>query len=222
MLADFLALLWNRFPAALLLARLLVVPLSLMLHELAHGLMAVLLGDPTPREQGRLTLNPLPHLEPIAAITGVLLGFGWSRPTPFRPHHMRLPGWIGGPLVVLAGPLASLGLLLGGQALLNLPGLAPEYLWSGLPTLPGLLTVWVRFNLGLVLINLLPLFPLDAYALIRSLLPLRPAHWWQRASGWTTALLGIGVAAVLLLPTPLVEALIGPPVRWALKALLRW
>ncbi len=221
MLEDVLLTFWMRFPFALLTVRFAVLLVSFTLHELAHGLTAALLGDPTPSESGRLTLNPFPHLESIGAITGLLLGFGWSRPMPIRPHRMRIPAWIGGPLAVLAGPLASMALALTGRGALQALGLAPRWPWGGWPTLADFLSVLMRFNLTLALLNTLPLFPLDAFTAIRFALPLRTAAWWERASGWTTALLGLGVALMFLLPASWLRALIGPLMAWGLKVLWR-
>jgi Zn-dependent protease len=221
MLQDILHIIWLRFPLALLLARLAVVPLSLWLHDQAHALVAALLGDPTPRESGRLTLNPLRHVPGLGIITGVLAGIAWSRPVPIRPHRMKAPGWLGGPLAVLAGPLATVGLALAGRALLGALGLRLAFPWAGWPSLADLLTVLARFNLGLALLNALPLYPLDAHQLIHFVLPLRAAAWWERASGWTTAALGVGLAALLMLPPWVIIPAAGPAMRWG-WSLLGW
>lgn len=222
MFKQLILTLWVRFPLALFVARALVITLSFTAHELAHGLVATLLGDPTPRERGRLTLNPFKHMESIGVITGMLIGIGWSRRMPLSPHRMRLPGWLGGPLAVLAGPLANVGLVIGGMALLDSLGLQPAAAWARLPSLAELLTVLVRFNLTASLLNALPLFPLDAYQFIHYLLPLRAASWWERASGWTTAVLGVGIAFLLIMPSPLVIRVAGPPATWIEQMLLGW
>jgi Zn-dependent protease len=222
MLTDTLRTLWTNFPVGLIAARLVVVSLSFTLHELAHGLAAAALGDPTGREARRLTLNPLPHQEPIGWLAGVLVGVGWSRPVPTRPHRMRVPSVLGGSLTVLAGPLASLGVVLGGQAIFRSTALAPTPIWHDLPSIAGWLTLAVRFNLMIVLINLLPLFPLDAWQLIRTLLPLRAASWWQRAAGITTTVLGVALGLLLMLPVPLAVRWLGPPVQWGLGTFLGW
>lgn len=222
MLADIFRTLWSNIPAGLWLARLAVALVSFSAHELAHTLAALALGDPTARENGRLTLNPFKHVEWIGLLTGVFIGLGWSRPSPIRPHRMRVADRLGGLLAVLAGPLANLGLLLVGLRLLDGLALEPAPVIGGLPSLGGLLTVLVRFNLGLVLLNLLPLFPLDAYAAVRFLLPLRASAWWERMSGWTTSLLGAGFALLVMLPAPLVSARLNPFIHRLLAVLLGW
>src|SRR5919109_1285693 len=95
------------FPWMLYLTRLILLVPIFTLHELAHALTATALGDPTPREAGRLTLDPRRHLEHIGMLVALGLGLGWSRPVPIHPHRMRVPSALGGALTVLAGPLMN-------------------------------------------------------------------------------------------------------------------
>jgi Zn-dependent protease len=222
MLTDILAYVWHNFPLALLITRCGVVIPSLALHELAHAAVATLLGDPTPREAGRLTANPFRHQEHIGAIAGVLVGVGWSRPVPIRPHRMRVPDWLGGLLTLVAGPLTSAGLAALGLAGLRALGTGPAFPWAGWPHIANVFTVMAGFNLTAALLNLLPLFPLDMWAAIRYALPLRAAGWWERRAGWTTAALGVAVALLMILPPRLVVRVLGPPMRWLAAALLGW
>ncbi len=222
MFADAITRIAHQYPTALLLSRLIVVPLSFTVHELAHALVATWLGDPAPREAGRLTLNPIRHLEWIGLVLGVMAGVGWSRPTPIRPHRMRAPERAGALLAVAAGPLATAGLVLIGLGALRWLDLQPAAPWNGWPTLANFLTVLVRFNLLLALLNLLPLFPLDGYAAIRFLLPLRSAARWERFSGWTTTVLGVAMAGLILLPGSMLRLALLPPIRWTLHRFLGW
>jgi len=214
--------LWLRFPLALLSMRLVVVAISFTIHELAHGLAAAALGDPTPREAGRLTLNPARHWEHIGLIGGVLIGVGWSRRTPISPHRMRVPDWIGGPLAVLAGPLATVGIVALCQWIFAATPLEPSIPWQGWPTLADFVTVMVRFNLFYALLNILPLFPLDMWQLIRFVLPLKTSAWWERRSGWTTTALGFAFFVLLMAPPVLFIRMTGQPARWALRVFLGW
>jgi len=204
---------WLRLPLMLWLARLVVALISFTVHELAHALAALALGDTTAREAGRLTLNPFRHTEWFGLLAGVFMGIGWSRPAPIRPHRMTVGERLGGLLAVLAGPLASLALMFGGLGLLNV--LAPA---SGSPV-GGLLRVLVRFNLMLALLNVLPLHPLDGYRAVRFLLPLRAAAGWERASGWTTAVLGASLALLVVLPDSVIAAHVVPLVNTVLRVL---
>lgn len=221
MIAEFVHDLWLAIPIGLLLARAAVMLPAFTAHELAHGLLAAAFGDPSPRLRGRLTLNPLPHLESIGAILGVLVGVGWSRPMPLRPYHMRRPQWLGGLLAALAGPAASLLLAESGAALLRAVRLSPTIPWHDLPTLAGWITVWTNFNLMLALLNVLPLFPLDGFQAIHNVLPLRASAWWEHIAGWTTLIFGAGLVLFLWLPVPLLSALAGP-LQWLARALFGW
>jgi len=222
MFADILKSLWLQFPAALLGVRLLVLLVAFTTHELAHALVATALGDRGPRRQGRLTLNPLAHLESIGAILAMLLGVGWSKRTVIYPYRMHVPAWLGGIVAVIAGPLANLGWVLLGLLLMRVLGLSPEAPWHEWPGLGGWLSVLIRFNLMMVLLNVLPLFPLDGFQLIHFLLPARLMVRWQRASSWSTALFGIGLFVFMMLPTRLMITLSGPPMRWIDAVLWGW
>ena len=124
----------------LYLAPLLLV--SLVLHELAHALVATRLGDPTPREQGRLTLNPLPHLDPLGTTMFVLTAFvssfifGWARPVIVQPRYFRRPQ-LDMALVALAGPATNFLLALACAALPRARGPDRPYVRSGRPRLRG-------------------------------------------------------------------------------------
>ena len=74
---------------ALLLIYLICILLALICHEVAHGLVASWLGDPTAKQEGRLTLNPLAHLEPVGLLMMLVVGFGWARPVPVNPRRLR-------------------------------------------------------------------------------------------------------------------------------------
>src|SRR5262245_30434421 len=95
-------------PVAFLQRLILQLPALLVavtVHELAHGLIADRLGDPTARLQGRLTLNPLPHIDPLGALAFVLAGFGWAKPVPVNAHNLKRP-MQDMALVAGAGPLS--------------------------------------------------------------------------------------------------------------------
>lgn len=212
--ANPLRTLWLEFPIALMGVRFAVMLIAFTTHELAHALTAIVLGDQTPRERGRLTLNPFVHVESIGAMLGLLAGVGWSKRTVFHPYRMRIPARPGGLMASAAGPLANLGWVLLGVALMRGLNLSPQVPWHDWPGPAGWLTVLVRFNLMMLLLNLLPLFPLDGFQAVHFLLPARSMIWWHRASAWTTAVLGIGLFIFMMLPTSLLDALFRTPMRW--------
>jgi Zn-dependent protease len=149
-------------PAAfLVLASALVI--SITIHEFAHAWFADRLGDPTPRSQGRVTLNPLAHLDPIGTIMILLVGFGWGKPVMFDPYNLKnvrqdvL-------LIALAGPVSNIILAFLFTLLLPI-----------LPFSPLVWQVVITINLALAAFNLLPIHPLDGGKIMSGLLPPRTA-----------------------------------------------
>ena len=153
----------------LFFAFVIAVIVGITFHEFSHAAVATLQGDQTARSQGRLTLNPVSHLDPLGTIALVLAGFGWGRPVPFSPMHLRSRRW-GAALVSLAGPAANFVLALVSVIALRL-------LYSN--TLEGfqldfrvrLLEMLVLLNVVLGVFNLLPIPPLDGSRLLSIFLP---------------------------------------------------
>jgi Zn-dependent protease len=157
-----------------------VVP-SIMLHEISHGVVALGFGDDTAKRAGRLTLNPLAHVDPVGtiivpafmAISGVGV-FGWAKPVPVTLSRLRSPR-NQGVLVSLAGPATNV-LLAGLGALVFVvvcePRLQPG---EGLSTFDQVVFLFGLANVGLAVFNLIPLPPLDGSVLLERLLP---ASWW--------------------------------------------
>jgi len=150
-----------------LLARAITLVVALTVHEFAHAWSAVQLGDDTPRLQGRLTLNPLAHLDPLGSIMLLVAGFGWARPVPVNPYALSRRTPAGMMLVAAAGPLANL-LLAIVAAIPYRAGL----LAGGLPAWFGnFLLEFMFLNLVLLFLNLIPVFPLDGEKVAAYLLP---------------------------------------------------
>ncbi|MEO0070679.1 MAG: site-2 protease family protein [candidate division WOR-3 bacterium] len=140
---------------------------GLTIHEFSHGYVAYLLGDPTARYEGRLTLNPLKHLDPIGTILLILpwTRFGWARPVPINPNNFRRP-LRDMAITAVAGPLANflLAIIAGLTARLLLLFGITGFPWH-------LASSFVIFNLILGFFNLLPIPPLDGSRLVYYLLP---------------------------------------------------
>ena len=165
---------------------LIAIFMAIVLHEVAHGYMALRLGDPTARHLGRLTLNPLAHIDPIGtilvpiilAIMGAPL-FGWAKPVPVNPRNFRNP-FRGMLFVALAGPGTNIALALataivGRLLLLMVPQslylASPSFGMNLLASLFTLLGYFVIFNLFLAGLNLIPIPPLDGSRVLTYFLP---------------------------------------------------
>jgi len=157
---------------ASLIVRGLTLLIAFPVHELAHAWTADRLGDTTPRWNGRLTLNPLAHLDPWGAFVFLFFGFGWAKPVPVNPYALQRRTPAGMMLVAAAGPLSNLLLAI----LVAIPFRAglltgPFSVSGTFPTLSGLLAQFVFFNLILLLFNLLPISPLDGEKVLEYFLP---------------------------------------------------
>lgn len=204
------------------------VVLAVTLHEVAHGWMARAFGDPTAAEAGRLSLNPLAHVDPVGTLmvpgllllaSGVLnyvsgvsappVLFGWAKPVPVDWRRLR-PFRLGLASVALAGPGANLLMMLGWALVGQLALLAPQS--SG-----GLLIYMAQAgiigNAVLMLLNLLPIPPLDGSRVVTVLLPRSLARPYARMERF-------GLFIVLaLLATGLLGAVLGPPLNWLTRSL---
>ena len=152
---------------------------SVVIHEVAHGQVAYFLGDPTAKYAGRLTLNPIKHLDPIGSIivpgflilasmaTGVGLIFGWAKPVPINPRNFRDQKY-GAAKVGLAGPLANISLAIVFGMLLRFLPFGADYFSQSLILVFGYV-VWI--NLLLAVFNLLPIPPLDGSHILFAFLP---------------------------------------------------
>lgn len=157
------------------LIRIPIILFSLTVHEIAHGYTAYKLGDPTAKSLGRLSLNPLKHLDPIGALCMLLFGFGWAKPVPINTRYFKKPRG-GMALTALAGPLSnllmSLVAFIGLSYVLVLGGtqaFSPEI--NGVRFLYIFFQVFCTLNLGLAIFNLVPVPPLDGSRILLVFLP---------------------------------------------------
>ncbi len=149
-----------------LIARIIVLVVAFTIHEFSHAATADYFGDDTPRANGRLTLNPLAHLDPIGSLLLLVAGFGWAKPVPINPYALNRRSSAAVAWVSFAGPLSNLLMAvfaaipfrLGLVSLNDIGGGSASHL---LPTIPELLYSFIAINLILMLFNLIPLAPLD-------------------------------------------------------------
>ncbi len=149
------------------IVRLPVILFAITIHEYAHGRVAYHFGDPTAHMVGRLSFNPLSHLDPMGAICFLLLGFGWAKPVPINPRYFRNPRR-DEVLVSLAGPASNIVVaLISGMLLKMLPLDGQQFLM--------VFSQMVVLNVAFAVFNLLPIPPLDGSHVLEGLLPYRQA-----------------------------------------------
>ncbi|MDP7326835.1 MAG: site-2 protease family protein [Qipengyuania citrea] len=195
---------------------------AIVFHEVAHGWVALALGDPTAKEQRRLSLNPIRHVDPIGTLLVpgalALFGgpiFGWAKPVPVRGERLRDPRF-GMVAVAAAGPGTNLVLALVGALLLgavsgaiNSAGaMPPEWLVTAGGT-------FILINVFLALFNLLPIPPFDGSHIVGGLLPRKWAGNWQKLQSLGMLFFVVLIAATWAFPdSGLVENTVLPPVLW--------
>jgi Zn-dependent protease len=172
------------FDLAVFIAFIVVAFFAFAYHEFGHAIVADRLGDMTPRLNGRITLNPLPHLSLVGMIMLIIIGFGWAV-TPINPNALRGNPRTSHALVALAGPALNLIMAIIFAIPLRLLGMGvitmSALLEMGLPEawanwITTLLVIGVRLNLFLIAFNLLPIPPLDGFWVLRGVVPLDMAY----------------------------------------------
>lgn len=171
-------------------------------HETCHGLAALALGDPTAKRMGRLSLNPLRHIDPIGLLMMVTVRFGWAKPVPVNPRYFKNPK-LGMAVTALAGPLSNLVLSI--VTLLCYAVCEFYYRYTGMELLYWLSTFFVytaTLSIGLGVFNLLPVPPLDGSKILFSVLPDRVWLMLMRYERYGSFLL-MGLLVLGLLDGPL-------------------
>ncbi len=154
----------------LLIAWLVGIVYAITIHEFSHAYAAYKEGDHTAADQGRLTLNPLKHLDPIGFIVLLLAGFGWGRPVPFNPYNLKHQKW-GPVLISIAGPASNLISFIVFGFLLKF--LVSSNLIGSDNLLTTFLLMMIEINFVLAIFNLLPFPPLDGSKLLYAVVPYR-------------------------------------------------
>jgi Zn-dependent protease len=208
-----------------------LIPLviAIVLHEISHGWVANAFGDPTARERGRLSLNPIRHVDPfgtvllplVLAVSGAPV-FGWAKPVPVVAARMRNPR-LHMMIVALAGPGMNLLLaMIGGIVLALLMPAVPAGGGAGWLFLLLNLVNFIAINIFLAIFNLLPLPPFDGGHVVEGLLPRRAARHYAKLARFGFPLL---IFLLLVLPwlvpgADIVERVVGPPVDALLRLFL--
>ena len=221
--------LFDRDPvlAVVVLASLCVsLAVCISVHEFSHAFVASELGDNTARALGRVTLNPVKHLDPIGSVLIFLAGFGWGKPVPVDVRFLRGDPRLGMALVSAAGPASNVVaavlfamLVRLGLADALIPGVA--IFGRDLASVVDFtLQMLVRFNLILAIFNLLPIAPLDGFKVALGLLPRDLAIPFSRTEPYGIGvLLAVVALGFFMNPSPL-QLIIGRPVEFAMRILL--
>lgn len=192
-----------------LISRIVVLIIAFAVHEFAHAWTADYFGDDTPRANGRLTLNPMAHLDPLGSLLLLLFGFGWARPVPVNPYKLGQRNFM---LTSLAGPMSNLLMAI----------FASTFVWAGLipvvgtadgailPSVFDLAAEFVFINLLLMLFNLIPLAPLDGEKIITYFLPPNGQDFMARVQPYGMFLL---MMVIFIFPV-VFSVIIGTPLNF--------
>lgn len=207
----------------ILISRIITLLIAFTFHEFAHAATADALGDVTPRNYGRLTLNPLAHLDLMGTITLLFAGFGWAKPVPVNPYALRRKTSAGLMLVSIAGPASNLLLAVLAAIPLRLRWV-PLTMSTGpiLPTWGEFLLEFLFVNLALFLFNLIPLAPLDGEKVITFFLPEHWAEFYDRIRPYSPMIL---LAVIFILPMfgfDLINLIIRQPLMSLARFLVNW
>jgi Zn-dependent protease len=158
------------FDIPTLLAKVVILLVGFPIHELAHAWVAYRLGDNTAKHQGRLTLNPLAHLDPIGSLLLLVSFIGWAKPVPVNPHRLKHGPRVGYAIVAAAGPVSNLLM----ASLVAIPWRLGAF-DSAAPGVRQFALMFVAVNVALFLFNLIPLAPLDGNSVLNGIVGQRLA-----------------------------------------------
>ena len=168
-----LSILFQNPIAFFLVAGILII--SITIHEFAHAWVADKLGDPTPRYQGRVTLNPLAHLDPLGTAALLFIGFGWGKPVMFDPYNLK-DQQRDTALIALAGPASNILMAL-------VIAIIAGFVGAASPLFNLIVSLSLFYNVMLAIFNLVPVSPLDGSKILMGILPKETAYEFEKFMG---------------------------------------
>lgn len=195
-----------------------IVLIALTFHEFSHGFISSKLGDPTPRITGRLSLNPMAHLDPMGALLMVLTGFGWARPVQIDARYYKNPKW-GMAITAAAGPLSNLVLAFLAMIIYTVIFILNIKigLFSGaIDTISGFVLMFVQVNLCFMVFNLIPIPPLDGSRILGLFLSTRSYFKLQQLERYSFMII------IVLSLTGVFDRIIGTGVGVVLTGLINF
>ncbi|UCD40673.1 MAG: site-2 protease family protein [Chloroflexota bacterium] len=207
-----------------LISRIFVLLTAFAVHEFAHAWTADRFGDPTPRNNGRLTLNPMAHLDPMGSLMLIVAGFGWAKPVPVNPYVLGRRSSAAMMWVALAGPASNLlmALIAAIPFQLGLVSAFDAFTNPGtiIPSLDKLFWEFVYINLLLMLFNLIPLAPLDGEKILYYLMPFPGKRVMDNLRPYGPLILLAVVFMGPLLGFNVLGSVIGPPLTGLMSVLV--
>jgi Zn-dependent protease len=211
-----------------IIARVIVLLTAFAVHEFAHAWTADYFGDDTPRLNGRLTLNPLAHLDPMGSLMLIFAGFGWARPVPVNPYILQRQSPAALMWVSLAGPLSNLLMAIAAALPFRVGLISAQVAYSDallssgrlLPTVPQLLWEFIFINLVLMLFNLIPLAPLDGDKIAQYFLPPSWAETFDQIRPYGPLILMLLFIGGPALGVDILGWILGPPLRFMVNLLV--
>lgn len=179
---------------------------AITIHEFAHALIADRLGDPTPRLQGRLTLNPLAHLDPIGTLMILIASFGWGKPVQFDPYNLENPRRDAA-LISLAGPVSNIAL----ASVLSL-------LFRFYPS--PFIVPFIVLNVSLAVFNMVPVHPLDGGKIISGILPAKQSRVFDAILNRYGMILLLGLILPIFGGRSAISLIISPAINFLLSIYL--
>jgi Zn-dependent protease len=210
------------FSPQTLIALAVILFVAFPVHELAHAYTADALGDDTPRRSGRLTLNPLAHLDVMGTLLLVVTrSFGWAKPVPINPYALSRRSPAAVMWVSLAGPFSNLIMAI----LASIPWRLGLVSFGAAPNSAGfwaasILYEFIIINLGLMLFNLIPISPLDGEKVLEYFLPASMAHTWDTIRPYGPVILLVVLFVGPMLGFDVLGTVMGPPLRSLLGLLI--